>query len=145
MSFVSYIYHTISDITPAMCAIFADFVPNNHEVNMILYNSSVNKLILCYILNTIFHILPLQPQQNFCTSPSDTAVFSFWINWTNRVNQWFKGPFIKTGIYWIPEWINHLNESNEWMTQTHIYRHLLGDLVYLEYHFIKKYNKIQKH
>ncbi len=36
-----------------MWAIFADFVFNNHEVNMILYNSSVNKLILCYIFNTI--------------------------------------------------------------------------------------------
>ncbi len=50
--------------------------------------------------------------------------------WTNRVNQWFKDPFIKTAVYWIPELISHLNESNE-----DIYCHLLADLVsYLEYH-----------
>ncbi len=59
------------------------FVPS-----VILYNNSVNKkLILCYILNAILSvfvlptkILPIKPQQNCCASPSNTAVFSLWMN-----------------------------------------------------------------
>ncbi len=35
-----------------------------------------------------------------------------WIRILNElVNQWFNGPFIN--IYLIPEWIAHLNQSNE--------------------------------
>lgn len=44
------------------------------------------------------------------------------------MNEWFKGPSRKWVIYFIPELINYLNESNE-----DIYRHMLADLVsYLE-------------
>ncbi len=60
-------------------------------VQMILYNSSVNKkLILCYVLKSLcvivscfnvpMKILPIKPQQNYCAFVSNIAVFSFWIN-----------------------------------------------------------------
>ncbi len=91
----------------SFCLIFISY-DNITSLNVILYNSSVNKkLILCYILTQYYvfllifskNILALKPQQNRCASLSNTALFSFWMN-------------------------QRLNESDE-----DIYRHLLADLI----------------
>ncbi len=103
-----------------------------------------------FLLNFAENILSLKPPQNCWASPSNTAVFSLWTNprferiewindsklhserepftsflnessfWMNRVNQWFKAPFIKRAVYFIPEWILVLNESSESMIQSSI-------------------------
>ncbi len=39
------------------------------------------------------------------------------VNDSMILNQWFKGPFIKWSICWIPEWISRLNESCESIIQ----------------------------
>ncbi len=55
--FFSYLYHAISNITGAVRAVSHEccLYPNITSLNVILYNSSANnKLILRYILNTIW-------------------------------------------------------------------------------------------
>ncbi len=55
--FLAHVKIMLSNITQAAKAITRGlFVPNSTSTNVILYNISVNKLIFCYILNTILSI-----------------------------------------------------------------------------------------
>ncbi len=58
-----------------------------------------------------------EPQLKCFVSPSNTAVFRYWMNpryWTNQVNQRFSKPFIKTVVTCLV-WMNQLFE---WMTRS---------------------------
>ncbi len=72
-----------SNITSAV------YVTNSMSLNVILYNSSVNKKLYfkhnigCFCSILPMKILPTKPLQNCCASVRNSF-------WTNRVNRWFK-------------------------------------------------------
>ncbi len=55
----------------------------------------------------------------------------------NETQLWFKAPFIQWAIYWIPERIRCLNESNERPIKTFTATCWQFLVSYLEYYFIK--------
>ncbi len=91
--FVSYLYH----ISHEQYYTSADLVPNITSLNVILYNSSVNKkLILCYVLNTILCVFAQFCREHITfqgiriVACIQATQLSFWMNprferivWTN--------------------------------------------------------------
>ncbi len=69
-----------------------------------------------------------------CVSEQHSCLASEWIHVLNESCEPMIQSPIHRAIYWIPEQISRLNESNESMTHKDIYHHLLADLVsYLQY------------
>ncbi len=106
---------------------------HNCNVTLILYISiSINKKLKlsdfdfrqnidCFCSISLMKIVPIKATAELlCVSEQHTAVFRYWMNprfWTNRVCQWFSGPFIRIVTCLVSEWISRLNESIEWINK----------------------------